>query len=247
MTIKFNGVRLPSWVVVTGISFQTLPTLDIFEYQAPRRVGGIDGGVKRGGSTIKLSLLMLKDKSKNIHQQRLELKKWAIGDNWKPSQLILDEQPNKYYMARVLNSMEIDDLFTHGKTDVEFYCADPIAYDVNETVVNSSGTTVTIDYKGLEPALVKIVINHPYSYTNLKVANLKTGVENRLINEVNPNKELIIDNVKKKVTIDGDTAMKIVSLENEWLYLENGVQEIRVASKYGGAPIEFKVIYRQAD
>lgn len=248
MTIKFNGESLPTWVTVTGISFQTLPDIDVMKYKTPRSVGEIDGGVKRGSSTINLKVMIEKDKVKNIHQQKDELKMWAMGDNWKPSRLVFDEEPDKYYVGRVSNSMTIDDLFTHGKTNIEFYCADPLKYSVKETVKLGKSGWVEVENKGIEK--VPTVIDIEITNSNIGNFNILNNVTNKKINirgNFKIGQIITIDSGKKKILLNGEPAMKLMTFDSDWLYLTQGIQRFFFATEPRGGVSSIQVTHRQVD
>lgn len=247
MTVKFNGLELPNWITVTEVSFQALSEIEMMEYSSPRSVGGVDGGVERGGSTITLKLFMEKTDSLNIHEQKRELKRWAMGDNWKASQIIFTEQPDKYYMGRVTNSIDINDLFTHGETEVTLYCADPLAYDIDETVVKGNAGKATIDYDGLEKAYATVSITLEKACEQIVVRNTKTNSEMVLKGSFKKNDKVTIDSNRKKISVNDKVAMKIMMFDSDWLYLEMGKNDFTVKSDLKDNINDFKIEYKKAD
>jgi len=135
MSVKFNGVTEPDFIRVVGLSFSTISSISVNESIIPNRVGNYDSGIQRGGSVCNLTV-QLHDTSKSIFQLKRELKGWLKGDNWKTSKLEIEENPGKFLWARVGADSEINDLFSHGETDIQFYCADPKEYDTELTEDN---------------------------------------------------------------------------------------------------------------
>lgn len=245
--VKFNGVEIPAFIKVTGITFPVLGAVTTRETEIPRRLGNVDNGVKFGGKPINLSITLLKDNKKTIQEQSDELKLWLKGDNWKVSQLILGDQPNKYHLARVSNSVEINDLFINGEGEIEFYCADPVKYDVTEQTKASTAGVATITYTGIEEAPTNITVQVTKDCTNIKLTHKQTGKAIDLIGTFKIGQSINIDSSKKVVKVDGVTAMRLVSFSNEWLYLTQGTNTITFTSSTSGVVNQFQTKYRKQD
>ena len=170
MSIKFNKKALPSFIKVTGITFPVLPEVNFAETEVPRRYGNIDNGVTFGGKPIKIEISIIRDKVKNIHAQADELKAWLKGDSWKPSQLTFNEQPNQYVLARVTNNVEIEDLFIHGTSSIDFYASNPTKYDITPGTATSATGAVNVSYTGTEdtPAVITVTVKEACSNLNIK-------------------------------------------------------------------------------
>ena len=245
--VKFNGVEIPSFIKITGITFPVLPDVDVRETRVPRRLGNVDNGVKFGGKTINLSVVLLSDKNKSIQTQSDELKAWLKGDNWNVSKLVLGDQPNKYYLARVSNEVEINDLFVNGEGNIDFYSADPVKYDATESTANSTNAIANITYTGLENAPTNITIQVTSDCTNIQLTHQQTGKVLRLVGTFKIGQTINIDNSKKVVKLNGTTAMTLVAFDSDWLYLVSGANRITFTSSTSGVKNEFQIKYRKQD
>lgn len=231
--------------------------MNIHEVSIPRRFGNIDGGVKFGSNPpIKLSILIKKQKDKNLHMQADELKLWLKGDNWKTGKLVFGEQPNKYVIARASNSVQLNDLFVSGEGEIEFHCSNPIKYDVNETVLTNPTASNIINYQGAERAPAVIEITFTKDVSRLVINqwfNDVGGAINSL--SINGNfkvgQTLIIDSDKKVVRLNGQPAMKLFGLKSKWIYLDYGKHKFQISGVENDGIMRIqtgtKLKYRTAD
>lgn len=245
MAIKFNGRTLPEWVSVTGISFQTV-NVSIMEHEASKRIGNIDAGINRDGIDINVSIFISPAKDMTILEQSDELKRFLMGDSWKVSELILLEQPNKFYNARVSNAVEITDAFTHGESNIVFHASDPKKYDVEETVVDSTNGEISIDYDGLEKTPILIGFTADSSISNPKFTHKESGKEIKILTTMSSGQKLEIDSRLNKVLIDGSNAKQHMAFESNWLELIHGKNTITCVDA-NSTELEFKITYRKAD
>lgn len=245
MAIKFNGKELPEWVSVTGISFQTV-NLSVLEHETTKRIGNIDAGINRDGVDVSLSIFISPVEDMTILDQSDELKRFIMGDNWKVSQLILLEQPNKFYNARVSNAVDITDAFTHGESEIIFHASDPKKYDMTETVENSSNGEISIDYDGMEITPILIEFTAGASISNPKFIHEESGKEIRILTTMSSGQKLVVDNRLNKVLINGSNAKQHMAFESSWLVLQHGNNTLTCVDAQG-TNRDFKITYRKAD
>ena len=69
-----------------------------------------------------------------------QIASWLHTKTW--VKLIINDEPDKYYLAKVTNEIDLDSLWESGTADVIFDCQ-PFAYSINETIVefNAEGDT----------------------------------------------------------------------------------------------------------
>ena len=243
--ITFNGVALPDWVSVTGVSFET-SNLSILEHEAGRRVGTVDAGVKRGGITITLDLFIEPSRNMTLLDQSDVLKRFIRGDNWKVSELILLEQPDKFYNARVSDSGELTDYFTHGENSISFYCADPKKYSTNESMAMGMEGQADIDYNGLEdtPTVIEMII--PSDTSEISVKHVESNRKISLTGEFKTGQELTIDSKNRNILLNGNSVKNLMKFESNWINL-TGETNTLIVSDANDAIKDFTVTYRTAD
>lgn len=245
--VTFNGIALPQWVKVTGINFPVLPTIDVRESIIPRRYGNVDNGVKFGGKTIKLAVMILLGEKDNLQDRADELKAWLRGDNWKPSKLIFDEQPDRYMLARVSNEVDIEDLFFVGTGEIEFYSANPLKYSLQETTETGNSNGVSLPYVGLEKAPTVISVEITQACTDLSISHKETGNQIYLRGNFNSGQTVVVDSNRKLVQVDGITANTLLDFTSRWIYVEHGANTITSSSLTEGVVNRITVSYRRTD
>lgn len=245
MAIKFNEKTLPEWVSVTGISFQTV-NVSIMEHETSKRIGNIDAGINRGGIDINVSIFISPVEGMTILDQSDELKRFIMGDNWKVSELVLLEQPNKFYNARVSNSVDITDAFTHGESEIVFHASDPKKYDVNETVAIGSGSELNIDYNGMEKTPVIVELTIPSNTSKVSVEHAESKKKITVLGDFKTGQELTINTEDRNILLNNETIKNKMSFESNWIYLESGMNTISLSDN-NGVIQDFTVTYRTAD
>lgn len=254
--VSFNRQEIPAFLKVTGISFPVLGNSTPREITIPGRVGNRDNKPKIGGKLFKLDVLLKHDPKRTILDQSDDLKRWIRGNNWEPSQFILGDQPNKFYKARVTNSVDIDDLFIHGTGSIEFYASDPIKYDTSKVVINSfikNGNTISFDYSGLEMAPVTFELTPTLLIKNLSIKHRETGKSLHIIGDLAPTRPIVIDCNSKIIRYDNYVNMNLLSFSSDWLYLQEGMNTFEFSAKSWGTTLDLskenpiKISYRQGD
>lgn len=245
MAIKFNGKTLPDWARVTGITFQTV-NVSIMEHETTKRVGNIDAGINRGGIDINVSIFISPVKGMTILNQSDEIKRFVMGDGWKVSELILLEQPNKFYNARVSNAVDITDAFTHGESEIVFHASDPKKYDVNETVAIGSGSELNIDYSGMEKTPVIVELTIPSNTSKVSVNHVESKKKITILGDFKTGQKLTINTKDRNILLNNETIKNKMSFESNWIYLESGMNTISLSDN-NGVVKDFTVTYRIAD
>lgn len=131
---------------------------------------------------------------------------WLSTKTW--AKLIINDEPDKYYLAKVTGEIDLQNLWESGTADIAFDCQ-PFAYSVAESevainpatagdhVFNNPGTR-EINFKSPQGSKSLITINGSWTTLSLTMngatlSYLFAGV----------NSELIINNADMEVTKDG--------------------------------------------
>lgn len=245
--IKFNKKPLPSFLKITGFTFSVLPEISLKQAVVPKRIGVIDNGVEFGSISYQFDFVLVKRvKEDEVLDYVDEFKKWAKGDNWKESQLIFDSQPNQYLMGRLANNIELKDMFVAGEGSFEIVCSNPVKFYLGETTKNSTSNIVTINYTGLEKATTRFEIVLASDCTNISITQKETRNTTSLLGTFKSGQKIIIDSDKKSVKLNDVVSMKLVNLENDWLYLEEGTNTFTLSTSVGTAP-QFTLKYRNSN
>lgn len=241
--ITFNARPLPDFVNVTGITFSSIGDISVRESSVPGRIGTIDSGIDRGAKNISLTCQLMKQGG-NIHDRADELKRWAKGDNWRPSRLIFTEQPDFYLNARVTNAIDIDELFAIGETSIDFHAADPIKYKITKDVIYAETGTVAIDYRGIEDAPVIIDVPLGANASRIVLEHATTGNKLIIEGEMHLGDTISVDSDKKVIRVNDEVNMNLLNLSSKgWLYLLEGDNALTV--QVDDAPHAFTTTYQE--
>jgi len=129
-----NNVEIPSFVKVGKIKNPPHPPISLVTTDIPGRAGSYYFGQNLGERTITVPLTIAADSMADFPAKKRALMSWLFYDE--PKQLVLPDEPDKYYMAKVSGETDIDKLLHVGFGTITFVCPDPIAYGVAEKTAN---------------------------------------------------------------------------------------------------------------
>ena len=212
MSIKYDGIEIPSFITITNIKAQVLPSIENKLLQAPRAIGAIDVGTNYGTKIITIGF-MFKDKSLGFIEKSEALASWLRVDDLKARKLVLPSHPNSYYLAKPNNSIELDDNITMAKGEIEFICLNPFRIDSTQTLQSSN----TFNYKGtakVDPVLDITVTNNT---DNIKI-NISNELYNNYINLVgnfNTGDNIKVDLRNNKVYLNDKLNMNLWGFDSK--------------------------------
>jgi len=138
--LTFNGITIPSYVRVNKIQYNIIPTVDSKTEKIYGRAGVYDFGIEIGSRTIKVDIQLIADNPNDVMNKARDFSTWLFYTDLKP--LIISDEPNKQYMARVINETEIDELSRVGQATLEFLVPDAYAESIEDKEFTYTPTTV---------------------------------------------------------------------------------------------------------
>lgn len=143
----FNGFHsgvLDTWLLKSPISILPVPK-DAF-LENPGGDGVIDTVVKPDKRIIPLSCALNADSEIQLRERARTLGDWLNPfGGVKP--LILDAEPNKYYLGRLNEALNIEDIIaSRGMFNLAFVCPDPYAYAVADDTLTLTDGVSTVPY-----------------------------------------------------------------------------------------------------
>jgi len=131
MDFVFNGVAASQMGVrLLGIKQTLFPVLRDKYETVPGRAGSYLFAQPFGDRKIELECALVSQTANDFWQDVRRVAGWLSVN--KKAQLVLSKEPDKYYMAKVSNSAELETFLHFGKFKLEFAC-DPVAYSTEET------------------------------------------------------------------------------------------------------------------
>lgn len=237
-TFEFNGVDSSDFdIFCKSVNRPLLPE------QRPKmlRIQGKSGVFDFGGGTyetreVVLHITYAGSSHEQFRSKLRDIAGWLASPTW--ARLCMGDEPDKFYLARIVDEVGLKSLLAVGEADITFTCQ-PFAYQIFDTGAIGDPTWNEADFPWVvsipwiveydftatgmrsfdfdNPGTVTIDKNSPQgSKSQIKVVGDWTTLELTLngkalaYTEAAVAGELIIDNVYLEVTIDGDNGLEYV-------------------------------------
>ena len=212
MSIKYDGVEIPSFITITNIKTQVLPNIENKLLQAPRAIGAIDVGTNYGTKVITISF-MFKDNSLGFIEKSEALASWLRIDDLKARKLVLPSHPNSYYLAKPNNSIELDDNITMAKGEIEFICLNPFRIDESQT--SQASNSFNYDGTAKTDATLEITVTRATNNVKINVANELYDNYISLVGDFKAGDNIKVDLNSAKVYLNDNLDMSIWGLDSK--------------------------------
>lgn len=194
-------------VVCKSIKRPLLPQAKVKRVELAGASGAYDfPNTEYGLRELEMRITYIGNSFEELRSRARSIAAWLSTDDF--AKLIINDEPDKYYLARVTDEIDMSTMFEAGEVTIKFDCQ-PFAYsvadvtEVFETIASQTdcefehpGTRV-INYRA--PSGSKSQISISGSWTTLSLAlNGKTLT----YSQARSGKTLIIDNIDMEVTID---------------------------------------------
>jgi predicted phage tail component-like protein len=147
--IKFKNQNLPSYVKVTDLKYSILPSIESKTEKIYGRAGSYDFGIELGERKIEAEVMIIGANQNDVIKKAREFSTWLYSKDLQP--LIILDEPDKQYMARVTGDTDITELYRTGTATINFLCPSPYAESLTERSIDWSPedyTPVTITNNG---------------------------------------------------------------------------------------------------
>lgn len=225
--IMFNGVDLSPYLYA-NLTKPILPEIQVNESDAGILVGARHKSVKVSPLDIEVKVRLRAKRSANIADLRHILGSVLYVEE--PAPLYLGDEPNRYYMAVLSGSSELDKLWYTGSTALTFHCSDPVAYGAKHK--QSVGA---LNVGGNRPAR-PIITARPGSCSVFTVTKASTGEFVRLNVSCNSSSVIVINCEDRHCFLNNSLADKYVNLASDYFDLL-GRDTLTVSS--GSATVEW--------
>ncbi|MDE1381172.1 phage tail family protein [Bacillus licheniformis] len=132
--LKFANKSLPDYVKVTDLKYTILPSIETKTEKVYGRAGSYDFGVELGEREIEVDVMLIADSQHDIIKKARDFSTWLFYKDLQP--LIILDEPDKQYMARISGDTEVSELWRTGTATIKFLCPSPYAESLTEKVVN---------------------------------------------------------------------------------------------------------------
>ena len=240
MGFNFNGTASKNMKIKARLtSWQASPALRNFYETVPGKAGVADFGCDSGERIITLTCYIYPQKDFAALVSVLDAMAQWLDPTKGLKQLVLDEVPDRYFMARLSEAVDYERLLrSAGTFTLKFICPDPHAYALEDEtfviseegeheITRSIGTTIS------EPVYsIQGVIS---SDTDSYISIITNGEELRITGALAEGETLIVDSnlvTAKVVDSVGDTLRNGLPLlyELNFPVLETGTNTVVVAT-----------------
>lgn len=240
MGFNFNGTASKNMKIKARLtSWQASPALRNFYETVPGKAGVADFGCDSGERIITLTCYIYPQKDFAALVSVLDAMAQWLDPTKGLKQLVLDEVPDRYFMARLSEAVDCERLLrSAGTFTLKFICPDPHAYALeDETFViseegeheisRSIGTTLSEPVYSIQGVV--------YSDTDSYIFIITNGEELRITGALAEGETLIVDSnlvTAKVVDSVGDTLRNGLPLlyELNFPVLETGTNTVVVST-----------------
>jgi predicted phage tail component-like protein len=130
--LKLNGVDIPSFVKVNKVKFSVLPPIENNLLKVRGKAGLYNLGQDVGKRTITAEITIIAEQINGVMGATRELAEWLYHKE--PVQLIINDEPDKYYLVLPDGETEIDEIVNIGKGEITFVCTEPFAFGATHEI-----------------------------------------------------------------------------------------------------------------
>ncbi len=255
-SFEFNGTESKSFdIVAKSVKRPVLPALKKRYSETSNKHGIIDhGGNKYSPRELKMHIAYIGDSYIDLRNRTREIAAWLNTDEW--AKLIINDEPDKYYLARIYSEINLDTEYRRGEADITFLCQ-PFSYSLVDTAYSPTWeeadvpwlanmpwvmsesyqftATEATDFIFNNPGTVNIGCDGPQkSKFDIEITGTWTTLSLALNGKTLTYTEsgtgtLIIDNIEMEVTLDNTNKLDAIDGDlNSFLYIIPGQNTIQI-------------------
>lgn len=126
--LNFAGVELPSYVKVNNIKYSVLAPIEHKTAKIQGRKGRYDFGIEEDMKVIEIDYQLIGVSETDVMNKAASFATWLYHKELQP--LIIADQPDRYYMARVVGDTDITEEFRVGSGSLTFAVPSGVAEDL---------------------------------------------------------------------------------------------------------------------
>lgn len=221
-----NGVASDTYgIIMLGKNRTVLPQSNDLFMQIPGRDGSYLFNRELADRIIEVTCSVIKQSTADLRSAVRQIAAMLYAKQ--RVQLIFDDEPNVYYMAKYDGAIGLDQKRTAkmGQFTLIFRC-EPYAYSLTPKTQNFIADAISITNEGTAPSSPKFIATFTASATEFKVwfGNYFIRiVRNFIIGDI-----LVIDNVLSKITLNGLDTMLGYDLNSRFFSIGSGPNTLNV-------------------
>lgn len=242
--LNFNGVKVPEFLKVQAIHIQTLPAIETNLKKIVGSSGRIAGRSDLGEKVIKCDVIVVIPEGYSLQKCGRELAVWIRGNDFKLSPLIIEDDPEIQYLAKISNSVDLSDLLFVGSGSIEFVV--PSGDSELIRPVTTSGTkSVTVNNQGTKATfpVIEATIGTNVTAGSIVLQNITSGKKAVFSGTFKAGQILTFDCNKHLVKLDNRLDISMLSIESEFFELLEGSNVIQMNNEKTKIVVTHKVKY----
>lgn len=198
MGFTFNGITSKSMKIRARLtSWQASPALRNFYETVPGKAGVADFGCDSAERTVKVECSIFPQKNFPALVAVLDgMAEW-LDPTKGQGQLILDDVPDRYFMARLSEAVDCERLLrSAGQFTLSFICPDPYAYALTDEtyIFSETGTHMAVRHTGNTDSYPVYVLKGVIpSGTSSYISIVTGGSELRVTGPLSAGETLLVD------------------------------------------------------
>jgi predicted phage tail component-like protein len=213
-SFKFNNVESSSFnLVCKSVKRPLLPAIKVKRIELPGVSGAYDfENSEYALRSVTMRIAYIGSSYSDLRSKARSIAAWLSLGTW--AKLIINDETDKYYLAKVTGEIELESLWESGSADITFDCQ-PFAYSINEETLTSqvAGTTNyefvnpgnrTINYKSPQGSKFKITVAGTFTTLSLSMNGSSLTYAEAI------NGTLIIDNIEMEVALGGVNKFNVI-------------------------------------
>lgn len=222
--VIFNEIDMPDFLKVKAVNTTIFPEINHSFKNIAGGKGTVEMGTSFGAKEIQLDFKIVVPKDKSLMEVQRELSVWLMGDNFKLSPLIISDEPDMVYMAKVKDSTSVKDSIFIGEGTITFIVPKGVASYRYEKHGAINGKAIGIYYLGTAETYPLIEWTPARDFgkgTVLKFTHAQTGDVVILEGSFKAGQKVLVDCNKKLVKVGGNLALSMISLDSEWIKIKD--------------------------
>lgn len=224
----FNDMDFGDYIKVEKVRDPLLPPVLNLSRELPGKNGSLYKRNKLEPKNIEVEIRLIEKNRSKVKEKARTVSRLLYTKE--PKKLRFKEEPDKYYLAILDSSTDLERFLFTGFSILTFVALDPIAYG-NTKQINLSTNTI---FHNTATANTRAVITIPVT-TNLdhiRIVNQTTGEFVHIDHSFISGDIVVIDFVDEYITKNGYSIMKDLHLESD--FFDIGVGENRLTSNVEG-------------
>lgn len=240
--LNFNGLNAPSFVKVKAVNISALPSINTNLKGSVAGFGVLSGKSTFEEKTIKASITIIIPTGYSLQKCARELAIWLRGDDFNLSPLILQDDPDIRYMAKVSSSVDLSDLIFAGEGEIEFVIPSGCGESISEKTVTGTNK-VSINYTGSQRAFPLIEVTVGGTASTVTINHVQKGTSFYLNGSFSSGDKILIDCDKQLVKVNDKLHMELIGLTSEFIKLDSGTNEISCSVSNSNVKVTYREKY----